>query len=344
VKHHGHTNTFRVRESSDSLWRVTFDNPPLNLIDSVMIGELDALLSRIEAGETVAVAVFDSADPDFFLAHYDIAEVTNDDAEQGGTPIGHPHPWLTTLARLNSLPAVTISSIRGRARGAGSEFVIATDLRFASREKAVLGQFEIGVGAIPGGGPASRLPALVGRGRAFEILFGGRDFDGELAERYGYVNRALPDAELDGFVDAFATRASKSDVQAIRDIKKFVNLATLRPENELAEQIDAFFAAVGRPAGFNSAATSSTTSMTGSANYLANYPLRRPPNHRNHFGRPAARRWRASPAHAAWARRGRRQGEKRRPAGQETIVQMAVKGGPVAACRTAPERCSDGAQ
>jgi len=135
--------------------------------------------------------------------------------------------------------------LRSRARGAGSEFVIATDLRFASREKAVLGQFEIGVGAIPGGGPASRLPALVGRGRAFEILFGGCDFDGDLAERYGYVNRALPDAELDGFVDAFANRVSKFDVQAIRDIKKFVNLATLRPENELVEQIDAYFAAAG---------------------------------------------------------------------------------------------------
>jgi enoyl-CoA hydratase/carnithine racemase len=114
-------------------------------------------------------------------------------------------------------------------------------------EKAVLGQFEIGVGAIPGGGPASRLPALVERGRAFEILLGGCDFDGDLAERYGYVNRAVPDAELDGFVDAFADRVSRFDVQAIKDVKKFVNLATLRPENELAGQIDAFFVAVGRP-------------------------------------------------------------------------------------------------
>jgi enoyl-CoA hydratase/carnithine racemase len=241
---------FTLTESSDSLWRVTFNNPPLNLIDSVMISELNAVFSRVEASDTVAVVVFDSADPDFFLAHFDIAEIANGDAEaeQVSTPPGRPHPWLTTLTRLNTLPAVSISSIRGRARGAGSEFVIATDLRFASREKAVLGQFEIGVGAIPGGGPASRLPALVGRGRAFEILFGGCDFDGDLAERYGYVNRALPDAELDGFVDAFADRVSKFDVQAIRDIKTFVNLATLRPDAELAGQMDAFWAAVGRPA------------------------------------------------------------------------------------------------
>jgi enoyl-CoA hydratase/carnithine racemase len=241
---------FTVTESSDSLWRVTFNNPPLNLIDSVMISELDVLFARIEASDTLAVVVFDSADPDFFLAHFDIDEIANGDAEadQVGTPDGQPQPWLTSLARLNTLPTVTISVIRGRARGAGSEFVIATDLRFASREKAVLGQFEIGVGAIPGGGPASRLPALVGRGRAFEILFGGCDFDGDMAERYGYVNRALPDAELDGFVDTFANRVSNFDTQAIRDIKKFVNLATLRPDAELAGQMDAFWAAVGRPA------------------------------------------------------------------------------------------------
>ncbi|MDT5327643.1 MAG: hypothetical protein QOF25_4795 [Mycobacterium sp.] len=239
---------FTVTESSDSLWRVTFSNPPLNLIDSVMISELDALFSRIESSDTVAVVVFDSADPDFFLAHIDIVEIANGDAEADQVGIRRPHPWLASLARLNTLPAVTISSIRGRARGAGSEFVIATDLRFASREKAVLGQFEIGVGAIPGGGPASRLPALVGRGRALEILLGGCDFDGDLAERYGYVNRALPDAELDGFVDEFADRVSKFDIQTIRDIKKFVNQATLRPEAELAGQMDAFWAAVGRPA------------------------------------------------------------------------------------------------
>jgi enoyl-CoA hydratase/carnithine racemase len=239
---------FTITESSDSLWRVTFSNPPLNLIDSVMITELDALFSRIESSDTVAVVVFDSADPDFFLAHIDIVEIANGDAEANQVGAPQPHPWLISLARLSTLPAVTISSIRGRARGAGSEFVIATDLRFASREKAVLGQFEIGVGAIPGGGPASRLPALVGRGRALEILLGGCDFDGSLAERYGYVNRALPDAELDGFVDEFADRVSKFDVQTIRDIKRFVNLATLRPEAELAAQMDAFWAAVGRPA------------------------------------------------------------------------------------------------
>jgi len=298
---------FTLTESSASLWRVTFSNPPLNLIDSVMISELDALFSRIESSDTVAVVVFDSADPDFFLAHFDIVEIANGDAEAqpAGTPPRRPHPWLTSLARLNTLPAVTISSIRGRARGAGSEFVIATDLRFASREKAVLGQFEIGVGAIPGGGPASRLPALVGRGRAFEILFGGCDFDGDLAERYGYVNRALPDAELDGFVDAFANRVSKFDIQTIRDIKRFVNLATLRPDAELAGQMDAFGPPCADqqwatrsnsclPQGFNSAATSSTTLVSGSASYRA--PRRT--SHLNGFRPRAAREPPGAPPNA----------------------------------------------
>src|SRR5260221_6814182 len=144
-----------------------------------------------------AVLVFDSADPDYFLAHCDIAAENRAlvDALPAG-PTGF-HPWVDRLVRLSKLPAVTISAIRGRTRGAGSEFALASDIRFASRERAVLGQFEVGFGAIPGGRPATRLPRLVGRGRAFEILLGGEDFRGELAERYGYVHRASSDAQVD---------------------------------------------------------------------------------------------------------------------------------------------------
>jgi len=157
-----------------------------------MIGELSDLLGEVESNEEPAVVLFDSADPDYFLAHYDIAA---DPSLVNSLPAGPTgfHPWLDILVRVGRLPAVTISAIRGRARAAGSELVLATDIRFASRERAVLAQVEVGFGAIAGGGPASRLPGLVGRGRALEILLGGEDFDGELAERYGYVNRALPD-------------------------------------------------------------------------------------------------------------------------------------------------------
>src|SRR5258707_1513895 len=158
------------------------------------------------------------------------------------------HPWVDRLVRLSKLPAVTISAIRGCTRGGGSEFVLASDIRFASRERAVLGQFEVGFGAIPGGGPASRLPRLVGRGRSLEILLGGEDFDGDLAERYGYVNRAVPDTEFVGFVNAFAERVSRFDLLALADIKRFVNAASLPAAAALTAEMDAFAEAIARPA------------------------------------------------------------------------------------------------
>ena len=238
---------FTVDSSTASLWRVTFDHPPINLIDHVMIGELGELLTEVERNEEPAVLVFNSADPDYFLAHYDIAA---DPSLVNSLPAGPTgfHPWVDILVRVSRLPAVTISAIRGRARAAGSELVLATDVRFASRERAVLGQVEVGFGAIPGGGPASRLPGLVGRGRTLEILLGGEDFDGELAERYGYVNRAIPDDEFEDFVDRFARRVSTFDRQALADIKHFVNEASLPADEGFPPQMDAFWKAVARPA------------------------------------------------------------------------------------------------
>src|SRR5256886_10022337 len=209
---------FSLDRSPPSLWRVTFDNPPINLIDPVMIVALHDLLTEIEQDKQVAVVVFDSADADFFLAHYDIAA---DQSAFNALPAARTpfHHWANLLIRLSRSRAVTISALRGRARGAGSEFVLATDIRFASRERAVLGQFEVGFAAVPGGGPSTRLPGMVGRGRAFEILLGGEDFDVGLAERYGYVNRAVPDAEFVGFVHAVAERAARFDPLAPAAIK-----------------------------------------------------------------------------------------------------------------------------
>jgi enoyl-CoA hydratase/carnithine racemase len=155
---------FSLDRSTPSLWRVTFDNPPINLIDPVMIVELHDLLTEIEQDNRVAVVTFDSADPDFFLAHYDIAadQSAFDALPAARTPFHH---WANVLIRLSRSRPVTITALRGRARAAGSEFALATDIRFASRERAVLGQFEVGFAAVPGGGPSTRLPGTVGRGR-----------------------------------------------------------------------------------------------------------------------------------------------------------------------------------
>ena len=176
----------RVDRPTPQRWRVTFDHPPLNLIDPGTIRELDQLVTTLETDPDVRVVVFDSADPDYFLAHYD---VVRDSAETISMPNGRTgmHPWLDLTTRLSRAPVVSIAAIRGRARGAGSEFVLACDLRFASRERAILAQPEVSLAFVPGGGPMARLPQLVGRGRALEILLGGQDVDGELAERYGYV-------------------------------------------------------------------------------------------------------------------------------------------------------------
>jgi enoyl-CoA hydratase/carnithine racemase len=152
------------------------------------------------------------------------------------------------LVRLSRAPVVSIASIRGRATGVGSELALACDMRFASREKAILSQWEVGAGVVPGGGPMARLPRLMGRGRALEVLLGADDIPGDLAELYGYVNRSLPDADLDAFVDALATRIASFDKQAISETKRFADVASLPPDFEIAPEWDVCLASIMRPA------------------------------------------------------------------------------------------------
>ena len=237
----------RVTRKSAAYWVVTIDNPPFNVVGPAQVLELQAVVDQLEADPRVQVVVFDSAVPDYFIAHYDLLKPLSDSTGLAPGPTGmHPVPDL--MVRLSRLNAVTIASIRGRASGIGSELALAVDMRFASREKAILSQFEVGAGFAPGGGPMARLPRLVGRGRAMEILLGADDIGGDLAERYGYVNRALPDAELDGFVDALAFRIASFDRQALIDTKKLVNLASMPPDAEMQPGWDAFIASVQRPA------------------------------------------------------------------------------------------------
>jgi enoyl-CoA hydratase/carnithine racemase len=198
--------------------RVTFDHPPINTITATTVAELAELVGLIEHDADLNVVVFDSANPDFYLAHYDTESDPGRTAAVGVGPTGM-HAWLDLLVRLSRAPVVSIASIRGRVRGAGSEFVLACDLRFASRENALLGQFEVGTGVVPGGGAMARLSRLVGRGRALEILLVADDLDGPRAEQYGYVNRVIADDRLDDEVEAMASRLARFDHDAIARTK-----------------------------------------------------------------------------------------------------------------------------
>jgi enoyl-CoA hydratase/carnithine racemase len=204
------------------------------------------LVGEIERDEDLTVVVFTSSNREFFLAHYD---TEGDPAKTVSMPTGPTgmHPWLDLTARLSRAPVVSISSIRGRARGAGSEFALATDIRLAG-DKAILAQFEVGSGVVPGGGPMARLPRLIGRGRALEVLLVADDLDARLAERYGYVNRVVPDDELDGETDRVARRVASFDKRAIAETKAFVDAITLPADNELPPALSAFFASSARPA------------------------------------------------------------------------------------------------
>jgi enoyl-CoA hydratase/carnithine racemase len=237
----------RVDRRSPGYWRVTFDHPPINTITATTVAELAELVGLIEQHPDLKVVVFDSANPDFFLAHYDVENDFGKTAALGVGPTGLP-AWTDVLVRLSRAPVVTIASIRGRARGAGSEFVLATDLRFASRENAVLGQFEVGIGVVPGGAPTARLARLVGRGRALEILLVADDFDGPRAEQYGYVNRAIADDHLDDEVDAMASRLARFDHDAIARTKCYVDQLTLPADSELTGPIADFRELFTRPA------------------------------------------------------------------------------------------------
>ncbi len=229
---------FKVFQRSSSYWRVTFDSPPINLVTYEVFAALGDLLDRMEADEEVKVVVFDSADPDFFLAHFDMV------------PTKEPYTgpaWLEIATRMTRSRVISIACIRGRARGVGSEFTLACDMRFASRENAVLGQPEVGAGVTPGGGATERLPLLVGRGRALEIIAAADDFDAETAERYGWINRALPDAELDAYVDRVATRIASFDRRPLAEVKALINRSTLPSETDLKAGQDTFRSALTWP-------------------------------------------------------------------------------------------------
>jgi enoyl-CoA hydratase/carnithine racemase len=238
---------FNITRITPDYWRVTIDHPPFNIFGPQSIPMLDGVVAEIENDSTLKVVVFDSAVPGFFQTHFDFVPPLETTTSMPPGITGLP-PLPDIFVRLTRSSVVTIAKIRGRASGVGSELALACDMRFASREKAVLSQFEIGGGFTPGGGPMVRLPRMIGRGRALEILLSGNDYTADIAERYGYVNRAVPDAELDGFVDTLARRIASFDKHSLADIKQMVNASTLPANEEVAAEWSSFITSVQRPA------------------------------------------------------------------------------------------------
>lgn len=218
------TSRITTDKRTPGYWRATLNHPPINTIDDQMYDEVFDLVEAIEAEPTLKVVTFESANSDFFLAHYGVGESTS--------RFGKPR-WIEAANRLVHSNVISIAVVRGRTRAGGAEFALACDLRFASREKALFGQPEVGFGLIAGGGALDRLPHLVGRARALEIALGADDFDAETAERYGWINRALPDAELDGFVANFVRRILSFDSQVLNATKAILNQNGLPAQAQL---------------------------------------------------------------------------------------------------------------
>jgi enoyl-CoA hydratase/carnithine racemase len=234
----------RITRRTPAYWRVTIDNPPINVMGSPMVKDFQQVIEAIEGDEQVRVVVFDSAVDGYFLNHSDFTARFEDLTSMPNGPTGLP-PWPDVLVRLTHAPVASIALIRGRATGNGSELTLACDMSFASREKTIISQWEAGVGLVAGGGPMARLPQLIGRNRALEVLLSAEDLSGDQAAAYGYVNRALPDAELDDFVEALALRISRFDKWALANTKRLVN-TQLPPEVEIGAGWDTCMASIGR--------------------------------------------------------------------------------------------------
>jgi enoyl-CoA hydratase/carnithine racemase len=224
---------FNIDRTHPGQWTITFSNPPINMFLPTTIVELEALMTDLEADPSAKVVVFQSANPDFYIAHLDVAKAAERPEVLG--------LWRDFVLRLSSTAVVSIAKIRGRTRGIGNEFVLACDMRFASRRNALFGNPEVGVGLIPGGGALEWLPRLVGRSRALEIVLSADDFDADIAERYGWVNRALDDDDIDSFVDTLVRRLASFDREVLAAAKAQINRFGMPTATELQSSNDMIF-------------------------------------------------------------------------------------------------------
>lgn len=230
------TNTtapITITKVNPGYWRATFSSPPFNIQDNAWFSAFYSLISDLETDPDVKVVVFDSNVPDFYIAHFDLLNPVDTENVNNLWP---------NVTRLINLSVLSIAAVRGIARGGGAEIAAAMDVRFGSREKAVFGQLEVGLGTLPGGGGSSLLPRLVGRSRALEIILGSQDFDADTAAAYGWINRAIPDVGFVEYVDAFARRVASFDKAAIAQAKRIINKRAEYPTVE--EQAEDWSAAL----------------------------------------------------------------------------------------------------
>jgi enoyl-CoA hydratase/carnithine racemase len=230
---------FNIDRTYRGRWTITFSNPPINMFIPTTIVELTTLMTDLEADPSVKVVVFQSANPDFFIAHLDVSKAAERPEVLG--------LWRDFVLRLSSMPVVSIAKIRGRTRGIGNEFVLACDMRFASRQSALFGNPEIGVGLVPGGGALEWLPRVVGRSRALEIVLSADDFNADIAERYGWVNRSLDDDNLDSFVDTLVRRLASFEREVLAAAKAQINRFGTPTATELQSSNDMFFSTLAQP-------------------------------------------------------------------------------------------------
>src|ERR1700719_4711577 len=232
-------------QNEDAVLFVDIAAPPMNLLGPELVRDLVSLIRRAEADDAVQVLVFKSADPDYFISHVDVTRI-NAYREEAAKLVGEASIGLL-FRRLSTSRLVTIAQIEGRTRGAGSEFVLACDMRFAARETAIFGQPETGLGANPGAGGIQHLTRLMGRGRALEVLLTSDDYDADVAERYGWINRALPSNALSNFVRSLADRIAKFPIGCRAVIKDRVNAIALAPVEDFRRDSDLFGEGMGKP-------------------------------------------------------------------------------------------------
>jgi enoyl-CoA hydratase/carnithine racemase len=233
--------TLRVDRSAGTAW-LTVDHPPINLLDATMIAELDRVGQELAADDSVRVVVLKSAVPGFFIAHADVEMILQAVAVPA-IARQSLEAFHAAVDRFRTMPKVTIAQIEGRCRGGGSELALACDMRFAARETALLAQPEVALGIIPGGGGSTRLPRLVGRGRALEVILGCADFDADLAEQYGYINRSIPGGAIADFVARLAARIASYPTEAILLAKRAVTAQETDLEDGLAAERECFLRA-----------------------------------------------------------------------------------------------------